>query len=201
MIAVTYRSGLEWPRAQARHAKRCPSRYRVSLQDALIEMQNTLRRMSCRSVVVTADVELTLSGQLRRVSQRAGADPGVAIYFDWGDDRRCFACDAWDSLAGNVRAVGVTLEALRTIGRAGASQMMQQAFSGFAALPASTQMTQEADAYEWEAYRHLGLEMGCGTDAVNQAYRRLAKVEHPDSRRLFKQFYLAARVSKYCLYE
>ena len=47
----------------------------------------------------------------------------------------CFACDKWRDVYDNIYAIGKTIEALRGIERWGTGDMVEQAFTGFVALP------------------------------------------------------------------
>lgn len=47
----------------------------------------------------------------------------------------CFACEKWQDVYGNIYAIGKTIEALRGIERWGTGDMVEQAFTGFVALP------------------------------------------------------------------
>jgi hypothetical protein len=82
----------------------------------------------------------------------------------------CFACDRWDEIEDNCQAIAKTIGALRGIERWGSGQMVEQAFTGFIALPAPEQ--------PWQV---LGLDTSNPTaDQVEHAYRRLAAQHHPD---------------------
>jgi hypothetical protein len=79
------------------------------------------------------------------------------------------AIDRYDSVADNLAAIAASLESLRALDRHG-SEISEQAFSGFVALPS-------VEAW-WQV---LGLE---GYDAtpeqIETAHRRLAMQHHPD---------------------
>ena len=101
------------------------------------DLVDELGRMKATHVVISTDVKLRLDG-LPHANIRAD-DPGIAIYFrrKQGGPTRPYsmACDLYDRLADNCRALILTLESLRRIERHGSSQLMEQAFSGFAELP------------------------------------------------------------------
>jgi hypothetical protein len=48
---------------------------------------------------------------------RARDDVGVAVYFSYRNQQRCFACDRWNRIQDNMQAISKTIEALRGIER------------------------------------------------------------------------------------
>ncbi|OWK35489.1 DnaJ-class molecular chaperone with C-terminal Zn finger domain [Fimbriiglobus ruber] len=92
----------------------------------------------------------------------------MAVYFTHKGQQMCFCCDRWDSVADNVQAIRKTIEALRGIERWGTGDMVQQAFTGFVALPSNS---------PWDV---LGLKAGANRSEVEVAYREKAKSCHPD---------------------
>ena len=140
-----------------------------------------LERMNATHVVLSTDMPLRQDG-LPYANRRAD-DPGVAVYF-----RRqlngtsvpfAMACDEYDRLPDNCRALVLTIEALRKIERHGSSGLMKQAFSGFAALP-------PADAVKhWAHILGIGrLFNGAPASTVlaevKNKYRELALKFHSD---------------------
>src|SRR3546814_1489167 len=86
-----------------------------------------------------------------------------------------FACDRWDTVRDNVRAIGKTIEAIRGIERWGASDMMERAFSAFEALPAP------GGGVTLSCWSVLGIEPGSSLAEIERAYRVSAKGAHPDT--------------------
>jgi len=106
--------------------------------------------------------------------------PEVALWFDWGGSQRVIACDRYKFREGNVRAIGLTLEALRAIERWGTGSMMEQAMSGFdvAALPAASGAIVPVSRLWFEV---LGVLPSAPLATCEAAYRVLAKALHPDA--------------------
>lgn len=84
----------------------------------------------------------------------------------------CFACDKWWAVEDNPWAIGKTIAAIRQIERAGSSDMMERAFTGFAAIAAPS------GPNWWEV---LGVSRDAGQDEIKSAFRELAKKNHPDA--------------------
>lgn len=83
----------------------------------------------------------------------------------------CFACDKWNKIKDNMQAIAKTIEALRGIERWGSGDMMERAFTGFAALP--------SPEVHWT--QRLGIGLNATADEIDNAWKLLAKVYHPDS--------------------
>ena len=71
----------------------------------------------------------------------------------------------------NLRAIQHTIAALRGIERWGSTTMLERAFTGFAALPAST------GPDPWET---LGITRAATEADILSAFRRKAQAAHPD---------------------
>ncbi len=110
---------------------------------------------------------------LPRSDAKAPADPGVAVYWQRpGESMRCMAVDRYTTVAGNLGAIAATLEAMRAIERHGGAQILDRAFTGFAALPPPAGKT-------WRAVLGVPpdvLDLG----RVRDLYRKLASANHPD---------------------
>ena len=163
---------LQWPLGWARTKIPKRSPYKLPLERALQELTTELRLFRAKEFVVSSNVEPRLAGLPR--GPAAATDCGVAVYWEDQQGRpRVMACDAWDSVRGNVRAVAVTINALRQIERSGASQLLERAFTGFAALPA------DAGASSWREV--LQVKDGPVTRAeVESHFRAVAKAAHLD---------------------
>ena len=124
--------------------------------------------MGGRNLVISTNISLRRDGR-PHVSQRKIDDPGVAIYFERKGCAVCFACDRWNTIGDNMRAIEKTIKALRGIARWGTGDMMEAAFRGFEALPAPS----------WRA--DLGLTPNATLADAEQSYRKRARSAHPDA--------------------
>jgi hypothetical protein len=153
------------------------SRFRVSLAESRKELLRELDALGAKNVVISSNLELRRDG-LPYADSREPSDPGIAVYFDRtsGPQRATrpfvIACDTYERAAHNLRAVGATVSALRTIQHHGASSMLEQAFTGFAALPA------HGSVKPW--WETLGVERSAGLREIQNAYLDLSKIHHPD---------------------
>lgn len=169
---------LTWPERQPRTAgvRRRAGKFEASLGKARDELLEELRRLRARHVVVSSNVPVRRDG-LPYADAREPLDPGVAVYFErhvagaWKPF--VIACDAFTKVRFNLRAVGLTVEALRAIERHGSTAMLEQAFTGFAALP-------PASPTEAEWWVTLDLHPNANAEEIRAAHRELARRHHPD---------------------
>jgi hypothetical protein len=164
---------LHWPVGRTRTApgRREAAAFKVTLGSARDEVFAELTRLGARSVVLSSNLQLRQDGK-PYANQAQPADPGVAVYFQHRNLAMCFACDRWTKVEHNLRAIQKTIEALRGIARWGTGDMLQAAFTGFAALPAP------GAAREW--WEVLGVPRDASAEVIKAAHRRLASEHHPD---------------------
>jgi DnaJ-domain-containing protein 1 len=81
-----------------------------------------------------------------------------------------------DRLADNLRALAMTLEAMRGLERWGCSEMLERVFNGFTALPAPESTS---DQNLWWAV--LNVSPFASLDQIEESYRKLAREYHPDT--------------------
>lgn len=122
--------------------------------------------------IISSNLQLRLDG-LPRSGQAAPSDPGVAVYWRRpGESMKVMAIDLYDRVADNLAAVAATLHAMRAIERHGGAQILDRAFTGFAALPPPK-----------SPWKVLGLDTpndAVTREQVNEAYRAKARALHPD---------------------
>lgn len=159
---------LTWPPGKPKQGGREQSLFRTNLGKAITNLQREVKLMSGTNLVISSNLPLRKDGV---PMARAGyiGDPGVAVYFDLKKKPMCFACDRWNKVDDNMQAIAATITALRSIERWGSGSMVEQAFTGFAALPAPEQ--------PWQV---LGVSSHATKDEIDTAYRRLASEHHPD---------------------
>lgn len=176
---------LHWPASQHRIPihKRQQGRFKVSFTQACSDLIQELGRLGARYPVISTNVPLRRDGlpyspsTLTAAERDAAAqDPGAAVYFEWQGKQYALACDRWQNVAHNLRAIGLTIQALRGLDRWGTSEMLQASFRGFRML------TDGADQIQQETcWTVLEIDPRDATqDSIQAAYRRLVKQAHPD---------------------
>ncbi len=96
----------------------------------------------------------------------------MVAYFSYDGAAVAIPCDRWIKIEHNVKAIALTIEAMRGMERWGAKHMIRAMFTGFKALPASSKR-------HWTDV--LGIASTCGKDFAEMAFRTLAKKHHPDN--------------------
>lgn len=176
MAAQANASPLHWPVRQPR----TPAGQRrfnammkaTTVSTASRQIEDEVRRLGGTDLVLSTNLQLRIDG-FPRSGQPEPQDPGAAVYFTRKGKDLVFACDRFNSVRQNLRAIGLHLEALRGMERWGVGSL-DQAFAGYAALP------ETAGADPW--WKVLGLEDRPATQAdLRQAYLAAARRAHPDT--------------------
>lgn len=128
---------LQWPDGWKRTpaADRKPSRFFYGFADSMASLMEALARIGATNIVITSDLPARPDGRPYAVG-RKDADPGIAVWFALQGHERVISCDRWQTHAENMRAIALSIEAIRGLDRWGASDMVARAFAGFTALPA-----------------------------------------------------------------
>lgn len=139
-------------------------------------IQHAIAQLGGSGIVISTNLPLRLDGEPRGDAKvSANASPGVAVYFNRETRPYVFACDAFTSIGANLRAIYLTIEALRAIQRYGASNMLERAFTGFAALPPAG----EGGRRHWTEV--LGVASNASPVDIREVFRALARRYHPDN--------------------
>lgn len=119
-----------WPGTPT--AKRQRGTFQVDYLRMLEDLSDELRAIGGKNVEMGLDVPETKLRTARRSfdgwpkADTVPATPGVILRFDRGEKPMQFACDRYLIWQHNLRAIGLTLEALRAVQRYGATQRNEQ---------------------------------------------------------------------------
>lgn len=143
----------------------------LSIADGVERVRTELTRMGIMDddQVINSNLQLRLDG-FPKSGQREPEDPGIVVYWLDCGETRCMAIDRYDRVADNLAAVSATLEAMRAIERHGGAEILNRAFTGFIALPASSE--------SW--WGILGVEQNARQIEIEAAYKRRRSEAHPD---------------------
>lgn len=125
-------------------------------------LKSEVNLMGGKSLVLSSNVTL---------GSENPKDPGVVAYFELRGQNIAIPCDRWDKVSTNVKAIALTIEAMRGMERWGAKDMITAMFKGFMALPERTGPS------IWDI---LGIAAGSNEQQIMDAWRRKAQLLHPD---------------------
>lgn len=179
---------LDWPQGYPRIVYRERPRFKTPNLGAavqnILEQVRLLKgkyRLDEEEVTISSNVPLRNDGLPRADYMRSGVkDPGVAVYFKHNKDAVVLCCDRWQSVEQNLKAIAITIEDIRRIERNGVSDFIKRSFTGFKALPAST------NGRQWWQVLQLPtngepIKSVSNIEFVKIQYRELAKLKHPDN--------------------
>lgn len=154
------------------------SRFKASWAATLELLERELRHLEAEDpVVIEAGYqphEIRLDGLPRRGARPS--DPAVILSFNSRVGPLRYGCDTyWDHEA-NLRAVALSLEALRAVDRYGVTKRGEQ-YRGFEALPPSGEGEMSRSEAEAFIRHHAG---DADEPDLEAAYRTAAKKLHPD---------------------
>jgi hypothetical protein len=141
----------------------------LTVSDAARRLEGELDRLGATEALLSTNQKLRIDGTPRS-DLSDPADVGAAVYFELKGKPLCLACDRWTRLADNIAALAQHIDALRRIERYGVGRL-QQAFAGYALLPASPS--------DWWIVLDVGRDATIAQ--IEDAYRRLARQAHPDA--------------------
>lgn len=145
----------------------------LTIYSAARRLQDQLDKLGATNVLLSTNVELRLDGQPRS-NRKDPDDVGVAVYFKLKGKDRSLACDKWDRVPDNIAAIALHIDAMRRQDRYGVGTI-DQAFAGYAALPAPGQHAKR----NWRQV--LLVDENTGLTGAETAYRNLAKESHVDT--------------------
>jgi hypothetical protein len=191
MIDCRFRPLTAWPGKRTLVRKRSP--FKVSWGRCLDDLDRELRHLNARDIIV--EVHLKLS-QIRNdgwpKSDARPVEPGVIVSFTSRVGPLRYRCDKYTDWQANIRAISLTLQALRDVDRYDCTSDAEQ-YRGFSALPAQSSATLNAEAAARVLIAHVHGHLDA-SDASRIAHTMLQSVDttrgmlrnasrntHPDS--------------------
>jgi hypothetical protein len=185
-LGVTFRPIDQWPGAETRYRKHAP--FTAYFGSTMELLGRELRALNAKLVVVQLamnEADFRNDG-LPRASARA-FHPGVVLAFEskWGPLK--YSTDEFTDWLDNLRAIALSMEALRKVDRYGVSKRGEQ-YTGWKALPMSTDPAANIET-EDQAWRVIADAAGIPPDSSlllngiseDDAIKRAIKATHPDA--------------------
>ncbi|MGN6293738.1 MAG: J domain-containing protein [Chitinophagaceae bacterium] len=166
---------LDWPIGYKRTRQRIDSKFKQGMEAAQRFLRDEIKRLGATGLIISSNVPVRKDGGMYTdYMNKRLEDPGVAIFFRYNGKPVTMCCDQYNRVWENIYALGKGIEAIRGMERWGVSEFIERAFTGFTALPSSV----PAERNIWDV-----LELAVkpvDSEMVKEAYRRLAKLRHPD---------------------
>ena len=147
----------------------------------LDDLERELKHLGARDIVIQAYFrrEDIRNDGWPRSSAPKPTDPGVIVGFAKSKGEEIsFPCDTYLTYESNLRAISLTLSALRAIDRYGVTQHGEQ-YKGWAKLPPAPDRMKVEDAVQFIVL-HTGI-FPSNRDLLQDAYRAAARKLHPDT--------------------
>lgn len=161
---------LQWPQGWpiTPTYQRGTPKFRTTIESALRELQTEVKMLGGTDLVLSSNYTLGVSNP---------KEPGVVAYFIYNKNRVAIPCDRWLRIENNVKAIALTINAMRGMERWGAKHMIEAMFTGFKQLPPSSKR-------DWWVVLGFGRPTGrpdaSSDSAISDRYRSLAQQKHPD---------------------
>jgi hypothetical protein len=153
----------QWPKTEP--SKKEGGKFNQSLAAALNGLKIECARLGGKNLVLSSNCTL---------GAERPAESGVVAYFQLDDQPIAIPCDRWKLVEHNVRAIALTIEAMRGMERWGAKHMITAMFTGFKALP------QKASGKDPKEILGLKNKNNPTEAEITAAFRAQSKIYHPD---------------------
>ncbi|MCX6217649.1 J domain-containing protein [Spirosoma sp.] len=183
---------LTWPAGRRRRATPESTKTAVSLASARDHLLKQMDALGAKIIVISSNAALRKDG-LPSARQPKLGDMGVAVWFKWTltSEWLCISCDLYDSIAGNIRAIGLSVAEIRGFTNRLAIPMYATIGELFSCKPPPVeqkpppkQEKQPPPPHKWPEgdWRNVLQIVGkvVTYSQVQTNYRRLAKQYHPD---------------------
>lgn len=167
---------LQWPEGWPRthYSKRWAGRFQATLAEARDALLDQLRLLGARDVVISTAIPTRRDGLPYAGRQwRLGDDPGVVAYFTLGGKPKAIPCDAYSRPEANMRALALSVAALRALDRHGVKGLLERTFAGLAALPAPD--------IDWREVLGFPPRDTPTTPEILARWKERARILHPDA--------------------
>lgn len=165
---------LSWPAGYPVTKQRQHSKFDCTMAEARDGVMTELNRLGATEALISTNVQVDRGGIVPAAGRLVYDNPGVAVYFKFKGELKVVACDKWVYLHENMRAVQKSIEAIRGLERWGCSDIISRAMGDMKALP------QQGGSSNGAWWIMLEVEQNATKEQIEKAYKKLAKVLHPD---------------------
>jgi hypothetical protein len=179
-VNYTTRPISTWP--GTRNGGPTHSRFKATYAASEDLLLRELQHLGAKDVVLEIDIQasdLRLDGTLRANAKPQGRR--VCLYASTKHGPLMMPCDTYWDWRDNIRAIALSLEALRQVDRYGCAARGEQ-YRGWTAIPASTGLTTRVEA-AWQLLKDMsksGEIRARDRAGLELLYRDAARMAHPD---------------------
>lgn len=188
MLNAQFRPIDRWPGKMRLSYQRRRAPFRAKYAATLDLLEAELEKLKAKDIIIQAGFELRdiRNDGWPRSSARP-SHPGIIVSFAGKTGPMSFPCDTFDAWEDNIRAIALSLQALRVVDRYGVTQNNEQ-YKGWARLPPPATSSNSGFPNVVEAAaeflaQHSGFEaphIRADRDRFRNAYRVAAARLHPD---------------------
>jgi hypothetical protein len=171
---------LDWTGPLTPAATRKQATFKATYPATLGLLFREAGKLGARGLVLQVDISerYIRTDGLPYANARYGSNPGVIVSFESNHGPLRYATDAYTEWQDNLRAIALSLEALRAVDRYGVSKRGEQ-YTGWKALPAGVSGFGTAEAaLRWMREQ---IPSADATSSPRLMYRNLARTLHPDA--------------------
>lgn len=177
-------SDLDWPdrfnRTPPEERTSYPGGFEVSRRRAIDDLLSDLESWGANEVRLETGAQHQKRNPNRPYARARPDDPGVIVYFSRQGNQYAIACDKWDNLRDNIRAIGKYVAHKRMLPKYGITTA--EAEFETARLPPGNPDAEAivTDPPSPPAHEVLGVSEDAPVDVVRGAARALKARHHPD---------------------
>ena len=178
MLNAIFRPVQKWPGAPTPFRRRAP--FRASYPKTLDLLESELHHLGAKDILIQAHFkleEIRNDGWPR--SSARPSQPGVILNFQIKQESYSYPCDRFDAWEDNLRAIALSLQALRAVDRYGVTRGREQ-YQGFKRLESAAPAPNTRDAATQFLASHAGVPIEDVRKDPDGAYRLAARKMHPD---------------------
>lgn len=167
---------LLWAIGRPRAEQREPVRSKVPLARATDDLLYELQLLNATAMIISCNVEPLKQFPGYAEHYETPIDPGVAVYFTLDGVSYLFACDDFDAVQGNMRAIGQLLREKRMLSQLHPCASIEREFAGY--KTATVPMEASPRRKPW--WKVLYVAPDAPLIVVEAAYKSLARTVHSD---------------------
>lgn len=150
----------------------------ITFNGTIQRLLRELKMLKVSNLVISTNQPVRNDG-MPFAQERRIDDPGVAVYFTRNGRQLCIPCDRYLTVADNLRAVALSIEAIRGLERWGGMSMMDRAFTGFAQLP--TANVPAKPRRPWREVFGFAENFQATAEIMEAMFRAESRRRHPDT--------------------